>query len=44
MFAKLKPTIVLTSICIIVALLLSLVNIITAPEIERQEIMSTISP
>ena len=38
MFPKLKPTIVLTSICIISALLLSLVNIITAPEIEKQEI------
>lgn len=37
MLAKFKPTIVLTSICIIVALLLSLVNIITAPEIAKQE-------
>ena len=37
MFAKFKPTIVLTSICIIVALLLSIVNTITAPEIAKQE-------
>ena len=37
MFAKFKPTIVLTSICIIVALLLSCVNVITAPAIAKQE-------
>ena len=37
MLAKFKPTIVLTSICIIVALLLSCVNIITAPAIAKQE-------
>ena len=37
MFAKFKSTIVLTSICIISALLLSCVNVITAPEIEKQE-------
>nr|MBQ8890996.1 FMN-binding protein [Clostridia bacterium] len=37
MFAKFKPTIVLTSICIIVALLLGCVNIITAPAIAKQE-------
>ena len=37
MLAKFKPTIVLTSICIIVALLLSCVNLITAPEIAKQE-------
>ena len=37
MLAKFKPTIVLTSICIIVALLLGCVNIITAPEIAKQE-------
>ena len=37
MFTKFKPTIVLTSICIIVALLLSCVNVITAPAIAKQE-------
>ena len=37
MLAKFKPTIVLTSICIIVALLLGCVNFITAPEIAKQE-------
>ena len=37
MLARFKPTIVLTSICIIVALLLGCVNIITAPEIAKQE-------
>ena len=35
--ASLKPAIVLTAICMAAALLLSVVNVFTAPEIERQE-------
>ncbi len=37
MFEKFKPAIVLTSICLVVALLLSGINMITAPEIARRQ-------
>ena len=37
MLEKLKPTIVLTSICLIVALLLSGINMFTAPEIAKRQ-------
>ena len=41
MMKKLKPTIVLTAICVIVALLLAGINMITAPEIAENELEKT---
>ena len=41
MMNKLKPTIVLTAICVIVALLLAGINMITAPKIAENELEKT---